>query len=94
MPLPPIPTPTPAPFTEAALESAKVISAAPPALITTMVLGEHLGLEVKANLIASLGFASIKQTKPGTYWKESDVPSIRAALVNHISTHRRETAAA
>jgi hypothetical protein len=62
---------------------------APVTLITTTVLGEHLGLEVKGDLIASLGFSSVKQSKPGTYWKESDVPAIRAALVKHITHHRR-----
>lgn len=63
-------------------------------LITTMVLGEYLGLEVKADLITSLGFTSIKQTKPGTYWRESEVPAIRAALAKHILEHRRATAPA
>lgn len=67
---------------------------APVTLITTMVLGEHLGLEVKGDLITSLGFTSIKQPKPGTYWKESDVPAIRAALIQHITNHRRQPIAA
>jgi hypothetical protein len=69
-------------------------SSGPSALITTMVLGEHLGLEVKADLITSLGFTSIKQAKPGTYWRESEVPAIRSALAKHITNHRRATAPA
>ena len=69
-------------------------ASAPVTLITTTVLGEHLGLEVKGDLITSLGFTSIKQSKPGTYWKESDVPAIRAALVKHITHHRRTPIAA
>ena len=77
----PIAAPAPAAVPRDALE--------PVALITTAVLGEHLGIAVNADLIAQLGFAGTKLSKPGTYWPESDVPAIRAALIEHIRTHRR-----
>lgn len=53
-------------------------------LITTQALGDRLGLPVQASLIESLGFTSIKQSKPGVYWRECDVNAIGWALIEHI----------
>lgn len=82
--------PKPAPSLVAANNAAKaeIAQAAPVAttgpLITTQALGDRLGLPVQASLIESLGFTSIKQSKPGVYWRDSDVHAIGLALIEHI----------
>lgn len=63
-------------------------------LITTQALGDCLGIPVQASLIESLGFKSIKQSKPGVYWRECDVHAIGWALIERIKANLSQAKAA